>query len=102
MPENLAPFLQFSNVQSGPNHQASGHTHWHVHLSASFTSPSQLAILILTASVRGTIIGTGTATTISPAKRVAATRALQHLCANGIPDDMSGTQWPLHMPPIRF
>ena len=60
-------------------------------------------IVILTALVDGVVIGTGTGNAVAPVMRIAATRALQYLRANGIPNGrLSGTQWSLHDPPIYF
>jgi len=53
-------------------------------------------MLILTAPVKGTVIGTGAGLRIDSAQNIAATRALQYLRAHGIPDN-PGAQWPLHM-----
>jgi len=63
-PENLIPFLQFSTVQSGPNSQA-------IH-TATYT-------------FYGIVVGIGTGTTISSAKRNAATHALLYFRTQGIP-----------------
>ncbi|KAI0248821.1 hypothetical protein BJV78DRAFT_1284476 [Lactifluus subvellereus] len=63
-PTNLAPLLQWSCVQNGPNHQA---TH------------------IGTYTFRNVVIGRGEGVTINLAKSVAATQGLQYLHTNGIP-----------------
>ena len=60
-------------------------------------------MVILAAIVNSVIIGTGTGNAVAPVIRIAATRALQYLRANGIPDGpLPGTQWSLHDPPIHF
>ncbi|KAH9983198.1 hypothetical protein BJV74DRAFT_886989 [Russula compacta] len=64
-PENLVPLLRFSTVQTGPNNQA---THTGIY------------------RFRNIVVGTGVATAINVAKRVAASQALQYFRTHGIPE----------------